>query len=298
MNLTSEILLTVGAVRRDFARRFAAAGLDTPELDAKILLAHVLGLDAIGLSAAADRAIEPQEFRVLEELARRRLAREPVARIAGFKEFWSLSFRISPATLVPRPETETLVEAALDAIDRGGGRARPLRIADLGTGSGVLLLSLLSELPRAYGVGTDVSADALEVARGNAARLALGDRASFVLANFGVALAGNFDLVVSNPPYIKSTDLPALPPEVHYDPALALDGGRDGLAAYRRIAADANRLLAPGGHLFVELGAGAADAVVEVFKAAGLVIDGEPRRDLSGIARALRVKRARPGNHV
>jgi release factor glutamine methyltransferase len=298
MSLAVERSLTIGDARRALARRFAAAGLDTPELDARILLAHAVGLGALGLAASADRPLEKEEARVLEDFVRRRLAREPVARIVGCKEFWSLSFRISSATLVPRPETETVIEAALAALTRYGERERPLRIADLGTGSGILLLSLLSELPRAFGVGTDVSEAALEIAHDNAARLRLSHRASFVRGDYGVALAGGFDLVVSNPPYIKSGDLPALSPEVHYDPASALDGGEDGLSAYRRIAGDADRLLAPNGHLIVELGAGAANAVAQIFEAAGLAIEGEPRRDLSGIPRGLHVRRAPPQNHV
>src|SRR5262249_34034525 len=161
-------------------------------------------------------------------------AREPVARILGRKEFWSLSFAIAPAVLVPRPETETLVEAALAVIGPEPGRR--LRVADLGTGSGALLLALLHELRTADGVGADVSHAALDLARENAERLGLAGRAAFVACDFGAALAGGFDLVLSNPPYIAQTEWPRLDPEVrNHDPKLALDGGADGLAAHRRI---------------------------------------------------------------
>lgn len=285
---------TIACARRDLTRRFAAAGLDTPDLDARILVGHALGLDRNALAAAADRPVNAAEARALDALAARRLAGEPIARILGTKEFWGLQLRLSAATLVPRPETETVVEAALAALDRNGARTRPLRIADLGTGSGALLLALLSELSGAFGIGTDMSEAALATARDNAARLGLGARAAFVACDFGSSLAGGFDLVVSNPPYIRSGDIPSLAIEVRdHDPRLALDGGADGLAAYRAIAADAARLIAPGGHLVVELGAIAAGAVARAFAAAGLTIAGPPRRDLAGIDRALHA--VRPG---
>ena len=221
-------------------------------------------------------------------LTSRRLAREPVARIVGRKEFWGLPLKLNAHTLVPRPETETVVEAALAALDRGGARTRTLRILDLGTGSGALLLALLSELPAAVGVGTDISAEALACARDNAAALGLAQRASFVACDYGAALAGPFDLIVSNPPYIAHGDIAALAPEVsEFDPLRALDGGIDGLDGYRAIAADAPRLLAPNGSLVVELGAGQADAVISLMRGAGLVPTEPPRPDLAGIARAL-----------
>jgi release factor glutamine methyltransferase len=284
---------TIAAARRTIARRLAAAGLDTPDLDARILIGHALGLDRGALVVEADRALDADEIRAVDELAARRLSGEPVARIVGTKEFWGLSLRLSAATLVPRPETETVVEAALAAIDRSGLRTRPLRIADLGTGSGALMLALLSELPGTFGIGTDVSEAALVTARGNAARLGFGGRAGFAACDFGSALVGGFDLVVSNPPYIRSGDIPALAPEVRdHDPRAALDGGADGLAAYRAIATDAARLLAPNGHLVVELGAGAAAVISQAFGASGLRFAGPPRRDLAGIERALRLVRA------
>ncbi len=278
--------MTIAAVRRELSHAFRSAGLDSPELDARLLVGHALGLDHTALVVVADRPLDESQAITLAALAARRLAREPVARIVGSKEFWGLNLRIADATLVPRPETETVVEAALAAIDDGGSRTRSLRVADLGTGSGALLLALLSELPNAVGVGTDVSLPALQTARASAKELGLGSRAMFVNCDFGKALAGDFDLVVSNPPYIVSGEIAALPEEVRHDPRLALDGGADGLVCYRTIAADAGRLIGLAGHFVVELGYGQDAAVAALMKAAGL----EPMRaraDLAGIPRAL-----------
>jgi release factor glutamine methyltransferase len=189
---------------------------------------------------------------------------------------------ITPAVLVPRPETETIVELAFSLVDRTAA----LRILDLGTGSGAVLLALLSELPNASGIGTDISEEALDVARANAKNLDLADRADFTARDFA-ATQGRFDLVVSNPPYVASADIAALAPEVRdYDPRPALDGGVDGLDAYRTIAAAAEHLLAPAGHLIVEIGAGQETSVRELFAVRGLVITAV-RHDLSGVPRAL-----------
>lgn len=279
--------ISIAAARRIVAQAFREQGLDSPELDARVLLGHALGLDHAALASAADRVLTSKESEAISALAARRLAHEPVARIIGIKEFWGLEFRIAPATLVPRPETETVVEAALEAIDAGGGRARALRIADLGTGSGALLLALLSELPHATGVGTDLSLPALATARENAGRLGLAARAHFVACDFGAALGGRFDLVVSNPPYIASGDIAGLAPEVReHDPRLALDGGREGLDNYRAIAADARRILAPDGTLVVEFGAGQATSVAALLLDGGIVA-GTEKPDLSGHPRTL-----------
>jgi release factor glutamine methyltransferase len=214
-----------------------------------------------------------------------------VARILGRKEFFGLPLKISPATLVPRPETETVVEAALEAIERKGARSRPLRIADLGTGSGAILLALLGELPQALGVGSDVSVAALRVAGDNAARLRLG-RARFVACDMAAALRGPFDLIVSNPPYIRSADIAELAAEVRdFEPRQALDGGPDGLFFYRAIAAAAAALLTAGGALIVELAAGDAQTVAAILAAAGLA-PRPPRPDLMGIPRALLAERS------
>jgi len=281
--------ITIAQVRRALADAFRQAGLDSPELDARLLAGHALALDHAGLAAESTRRLDASAARALAALATRRLRREPIARILGTKEFWGLALRITAATLVPRPETETVVEAALAAIDNSGPRMRVLRIADLGTGSGALLIALLSELPNASGIGTDVSREALSVARGNAARLGLGPRAQFTASNFGAALAGDYDLVVSNPPYIASGDIGSLAPEVRHDPRHALDGGADGLACYRIIAGQAPRLLKPAGDLVVELGVGQEAAVAALFRSAGLA-PSPARADLAGIPRALHAR--------
>jgi release factor glutamine methyltransferase len=266
--------------------KFHAAGLDSPDLDSRILIGHALGLDHAALAAAATRRLGADEESAIAALASRRLTGEPVARILGYKEFWSLPLRIDAATLVPRPETETVVEAALAAVDSGGPRSRELRIADLGTGSGALILALLSELPNTFGIGTDTSAKALVVARDNARRLAL-SRARFIACNMAAALRGPFDAIVSNPPYIASGDIAALAPDVRdFDPHLALDGGTDGLSFYRAIAAAVPTLLMPGGVLVVELGIGQAEPVAHLFAAAGLA-PSPPHPDLNGTPRAL-----------
>ena len=207
-----------------------------------------------------------------------------MARLLGWREFWGLEFALSPDTLVPRPDTETLVEAVLAVRP---DRAAPLLIADLGTGSGALLAALLSEYPRARGVGTDVSAAALAVAQANLARLSLAARARFVVSDWGGALGGGFDVVVVNPPYIPSADIAGLDPEVRdHEPRRALDGGPDGLCAYRRIVADLPRLLAPGGTAVLELGIAQHAAVGDLALAAGLSAL-EIVADLGGAPRAL-----------
>ena len=278
---------SVAHARRAVAEQFRQAGIESPELDARVLIGHALGLDHAGLATAAAQQISDLTATQIERFTVRRLAGEPVARIVGQKEFWSLPLTVTPAVLVPRPETEILVELALALIDRDGARTRPLRIADLATGSGAIVLALLSELPNACGIGTDIDTEALAVARSNAKQLGLDARATFLAGDYGTALEGSFDLVVSNPPYVASADIGTLAPEVReHDPRHALDGGADGIAAYRAIAADAPRLLKPGGHLVVEIGAGQERAVNGLFAARGLAI-AETRHDLSGIPRAL-----------
>ena len=277
---------TIAEARRALAAKFRAAGLEAADLDARILIGHALGLDHAALAAAATRRLGADEENAIAALATRRLTGEPVARILGYKEFWSLPLRVDAATLVPRPETETVVEAALAAIDAGGPRSRKLRIVDLGTGSGALILALLSELPNAFGIATDTSTKALVVARDNARRLAQ-TRARFIACDMAAALRGPFDAIVSNPPYIASGDIAALAPDVRdFDPHLALDGGTDGLHFYRAIAAAAPALLTPGGVLVVELGIGQAEPVAQLFAAAGLA-PSPPHPDLNGTPRAL-----------
>jgi release factor glutamine methyltransferase len=281
--------VTIAQARRALADAFRRAELDSPELDARLLVGHALGLDHTALTVEGDRSLGGRAARELAALAARRLDREPVARIVGVKEFWGLPLRLTKATLVPRPETETVVEAALAAIDEDGARTHALRIADLGTGSGALLIALLTELPGAAGIGTDISGEALVAARDNADRLGVAHRAAFAVCDFGAALAGAFDLVVSNPPYIASGDIAGLATEVRHDPRRALDGGADGLASYRTIAGQVPKLLKAGGHLVVELGVGQELDVAELFRKAGLA-PSPARRDLAGIPRALHAR--------
>jgi release factor glutamine methyltransferase len=277
----------VGAARRDVARRLRQHGIESPELDARLLVGHALGLDHVGIARAAEGALAPAELARIDALTMRRLAGEPFSRIAGVKEFWGLPFLVTPAVLVPRPETETVVEAVLMLIDRDGLRGRALRIADLGVGSGALLLALLHELPHAFGVGTDCDPAALAVARDNARRLGMAERARFIVCDFGAALKPGFDLVATNPPYIASAEIATLAPEVRdYDPHTALDGGPDGLDAFRAIAADAARLVAPGAHFIAEIGKGQSGAVAALVGAAGFARIGVVP-DLAGIPRAL-----------
>jgi release factor glutamine methyltransferase len=279
--------LTVEGVRRDLATRLQSAGAESPELDARLLVGHALELDLTGLVTAANRVLTEQEADSIEQLATRRLAGEPVARVLGTKEFWGLSFALSPETLVPRPDTETVVELALHMLRKGPAN-KPPRIADLGTGTGAILLALLSELPEATGTGTDISEGALLTASENATRLGLAARASFVCCDYASELTGPFDLIVSNPPYVATGDIAGLTREVRdHDPHQALDGGPDGLAAYRALIPQAARLLAPGAALVVEAGQGQARDIDALMTAAGLMPQGPPKADLAGISRAV-----------
>ena len=278
---------TIETARRALAARFRNAAIESAELDARILLGSVLGLDLTGMIAAAARILTDEEAARLEDCAQRRLAGEPVARIIGLKEFWGLPLRLSPDTLVPRPDTETVVEAALEIFRTESMCDHPLRIADLGTGSGAILLALLSELPNAFGVGTDISVPALRTARDNARQLGFAPRAAFVACDYASALSGPFDLIVSNPPYIRSAAIASLDIDVReHDPHRALDGGADGLDAYRLIAPEAARLLAPGGALVMEVGHDQSGEVGALISAAGLTLK-TPKADLAGIRRAV-----------
>jgi release factor glutamine methyltransferase len=279
---------TVETARRALTARFRKDKIDSPELDARILVGAALGLDLSGVIAAAGRPFTSDESIRLEDFTRRRLAGEPVARILGLKEFWGLPLELSAATLVPRPETETVVELALEMLRAAPHPDRRLRIADIGTGSGAILLALLSELPDADGFGTDISVAALRTASANAARLGLAPRAVFVACDYAAALSGPFDLIVSNPPYIRSAEIAGLATEVRdHDPHRALDGGTDGLDAYRALVPQAARLLAHSGALVVEAGHGQSGEVQGLMTAAGLTPDKPPKADLAGIRRAV-----------
>jgi release factor glutamine methyltransferase len=286
---------TVDTARRALTARFKSAQIDSAELDARVLVGAVLGLDLTGIIAAANRCLTSEEATRLENFARRRLTGEPVARLLGAREFWGLPLKLSAATLVPRPDTETLVELALE-MPRAAPRAdRRWRIADIGTGSGAILLALLSELADAYGVGTDISEDALQTAHGNAVDLGLAGRAGFVACDYAAALSGPFDLIVSNPPYIRSAEIAGLATEVRdHDPRAALDGGADGLDAYRALIPQAARLLAPDGALVVEAGQGQSGDIEGLMTATGLILPVPPKADLAGVRRAVAGRKLPP----
>jgi release factor glutamine methyltransferase len=275
---------TVGDAVAAASAILAAAEIEEPRREARLLVATALATDLAGVLGYPERRLEPAEATRLAGLVARRAAREPAARLLGRREFWSLDFALSPETLVPRPDSESVVEAALSEIS---DRATALRLLDLGTGTGCLLLALLGELPAATGVGIDIAAGAAATARGNARALGLADRAGFIVGSWAAAITGEFDIIVANPPYIATGAIAALEPEVAcHDPSLALDGGSDGLAAYRVLAYDLSRILAPGGRVFVELGEGQAEAVEAIMGAGGLRRR-SLHRDLGGIARCL-----------
>lgn len=275
---------TIGAALAGAERALAARGVESPRRDARLLVGLAAGLDAAQVLGYPERPLDPAAQRRLAALLQRRMAREPMARLIGRREFWSLDFALTPETLDPRPDSETLIEAALAVLP---DRTAPLRLLDLGTGSGCLLLALLSELPNACGFGVDIAPGAAVAARRNAAALGLGARAFFYVGAWASAICGGVDVILANPPYIPSGEIAALAPEVAgFEPRAALDGGADGLDAYRALVPEMVRLLRPGGWAFFELGAGRADAVAALCIAAGLAVTGV-RRDLGGIDRCL-----------
>jgi release factor glutamine methyltransferase len=259
---------SLGSAVRKLGRLFEEAGLGSPQLDARILVAEACGRDASRLILDRDAAVSADEAARIASFAARRLGGEPVSRILGRREFWGLSFNISPDTLDPRPETEVLVETVLShAKARGLGQA-PLRILDLGTGSGCILGALLSELPQARGTGLDRSEAALAVARANLSRLGLRDRVSFLCGDWMSAIGGGaFDVIVCNPPYIAPSEICQLGLEVRaQDPYLALDGGEDGLEAYRIIVPQAFAGLRKGGLLVFEVGHRQSETVLDLME--------------------------------
>ncbi|MGY8665952.1 peptide chain release factor N(5)-glutamine methyltransferase [Bradyrhizobium sp. UFLA05-109] len=286
---------SIESTRRILAARLRSAAIDEAEIEARLLVGAVLGLDLTGLITQADRPLTATEVSQLERYAQRRLVGEPVARILGAKEFWGLTFQLSDATLVPRPDTETVVELALEIFRESPVSGRPPRIADIGVGSGAILLALLHEIPDAFGVGTDVSLTALGTAKSNSAALGLADRSAFIACYYAAALTGPFDLIVSNPPYIPSGDIANLSVEVRdYDPRLALDGGNDGFDAYRALIPQAAQLLAPGGALVVEAGQGQTRGIETLMVAAALEVERPPKADLAGVLRAVSARKMPP----
>ena len=268
--------MTAGEALARATQALQAYGIELAAREARLLMAHAQGRPVPDPSMP-----EPSGFRAL---VMRRCAREPMALIRGQKGFWSLDLEVSSATLVPRADSETLIEAALAACP---GRGNIRRVLDLGTGTGALLLAALSEFPAADGIGVDRSPEACALARSNAARTGFLRRADFVCGDWGSCLRQEFDLVLANPPYVERGRIAALMPEVsRYEPRRALDGGSDGLDAYREILPDLPRLLAPNGSAVLEIGLGQADRVTALAAASGLVL-AACRRDLGGIQRAL-----------
>src|ERR1700722_15605849 len=268
-------------------KTFKIAGIENPVREARVSLCAASGISPVAL------IVEPREplgsaARKVQEVAERRATGEPLSRIVGKREFWGLSLAISPHVLDPRPETETIVEAALSILsDR---REDPLRILDLGVGSGALLCALLTEFGAAHGIGVDVSADAAEVAQGNLQACGLSLRAEIRVGDWTSGLEGRFDLIVSNPPYIPTAELPQLPREVrNFDPWLALDGGFDGLAAYRRILPESRRFLASGGWVLSELCAAQAADVTAIANQCGFT-DVRTYQDLAGANRVMAIR--------
>ena len=277
--------VSLGQASSAAASLLRRASIETPELDARLLLCHAAGLTHEELVADGDAALPPDAAARFGASMERRLAGEPVSRILGVREFYGRPFRIDASTLDPRPDTETLIEAALSLANERGWREAPIRVLDLGTGSGAILVTLLAELPKATGIGVDVSLPALAMARRNAGTLGVGPRAAFIASDWLDALDGRFDLIVANPPYLAAAEIAGLAAEVKgYDPRLALEGGADGLAAYRRIAGRLGEFLRPGGAALAEIGFHQGDAVLGLLREAGLIIeDGKCLRcDLAG----------------
>ncbi len=254
----------------DAALRLAAAGVENPRLDTRVLWNHANG-----------------DSPLFESFITRRAAREPLAYITGRKEIWSLDFEVGPGVLIPRPETETVIEQALAFFP---DRAAPFRVLDLGTGTACLLVALLKEFPNARGLGVDASAEARAYALHNVVRYGLAGRCEIRCGDWDNAVTGPYDAVLSNPPYIKTADLAGLEPEVAYEPILALDGGPDGLSAYRALAPALAHLLSPSGRAFLEIGAGQSAEVGTILASCGLEVN-KVALDLAGIPRVLVVKR-------
>lgn len=275
----------------DLVWKLRRAGIESPRLEARMLVAHVLGIDYRRLSEYEDELDDIQKFE-LENLVAERLTRKPLDKVLGYKGFYKYRFEVSPAVLSPRPDTEILVEAAIDYIQNNGA----VSVLDLGTGSGCILLSILAECPGVSGIGFDKSGEALEIAARNAYDLGVSGRVKFLQGTWyndklGGDLGQTFDVIVSNPPYIKSAEVDRLDPEVRdFDPRIALDGGIDGLHDYRQLSLVVPPLLASGGALFLEIGEGQAADVIKIFESAGLKLL-QIVKDLSGTDRCIILKK-------
>lgn len=278
-------MVELDAALRAATARLNAAGIDSPHREARILLMHVLETDQAGLLQRRGGLLTLQEVARFEAAIDRRSAREPAATIIGHREFWSFDFLVTQDTLIPRPDSEVMIETALSLM-----RGRPVRrILDLGTGTGCLLLAALTEFRDAWGLGVDLSLGAAMVAAANVRRLGLADRAAIIVGSWTAALSARFDLILCNPPYIPAADIAGLMPEVAgYEPRLALDGGSDGLDPYRFLFADLRHRLEPAGLALFEFGAGQAEALVALAQAADLTVL-DVKHDLAGHARVLAV---------
>lgn len=274
-------------IARQLVKRFSGAGIDTPELDARILMRHTLSLTDADL-ITGQGAPTNEQLAVLEQAVQRRLSGEPVSRILGFREFWGMKFKITPDTLDPRPDTERLVEMAIETMKEHP----PRRILDLGTGTGCILLALLKEFPGATGIGVDINPGAVDVSRENMENNGLSGRAAFLVSNWTDSLPDQgalFDLIVSNPPYIPESDIESLSPEVrNHDPILALAGGKDGLDPYRLLIMKIRKILSPQGICLFEIGQNQDTDVRRLVEESGLVV----RRigaDYAGILRVVEI---------
>ena len=249
-------------------RRLESAGVESPVIDARLLVEAAAGATRADIIADPHRALTDEQSAELERFLDRRARREPVSQILGVKGFWKIMLRVTAGVLTPRPETETILDVVLAEFPPG----RRFRVLDLGVGSGAIVLAILAERPAAVGLGVDVSEEALAVARENAANLGLAGRVALMRGDWTAGLGDDsFDLVVSNPPYIRSGEIVALAPEVRdHEPRLALDGGEDGLDAYRRLAVEIPRVLVPGGRFAVEIGSDQGADVAALFAAAGV----------------------------
>lgn len=276
---------TRGEALLALVRCLSAAGIETAPEDARSLLRAACGLSRLDLALAPDILLSRSERARLAAFADRRLRREPVSRIVGARGFWTVELTVAPEVLDPRADTETLIETTLALLAER--RDAPLSILDLGAGSGAISCALLDELPRARVVAVDLSLAACRATAANIARCGFADRAAVLRGNWGDALGRRFDVVVSNPPYIRTSDIDGLDPDVRfYDPPLALDGGVDGFDAYRAIVADLPRLCAPDGIVAFEAGAGQADGVAALLAARGFVV-ARIAQDLAGRPRAV-----------
>jgi release factor glutamine methyltransferase len=275
---------TILEVLRWTIGRFERQHLDTARLDAELLAARAFARSRVELYTHYDQPLGEAELTSYRALVQRRLSGEPVAYILGRKEFWSIDLQVDARVLIPRPDTETLVELGLELLAKRGPEGPAARVADIGTGSGAVALALKKEQPGAEVFAVDRSPEALAVARDNATRLGLA--ITFVEGDLVAPLAGPFDLIVSNPPYIPSQDIDGLAAEVRCEPRMALDGGSDGLALVRRLTDGARGVLASGGTLAMEIGAGQAEAAMAILRDAGYLGVGA-RRDLASIVRVV-----------